>query len=188
MNQHNQHKIEMARWWQTNKWIRRIGLKELDQFNVEITPLILEWQQKVKFVLIDRQKFLSDSSKKEPDDHIKLSLPNFCDSKELANFKSRVRSRHETVNGRVTFFLILSKSPWDESLADYLHAGVPTEESVASGRSKLVDKSLEEISLTGSSVLVVKSSEKIIVSGSSKLVDKKHRTSLIVSCNSNLST
>ena len=47
-------------------------------------------------------------SKKEPDDHIKLSLPNFCDSKELANFKSRVRSRHETVKGRVTFFLILS--------------------------------------------------------------------------------
>jgi hypothetical protein len=43
-------------------------------------------------------------SKADPDDHLKLSMPNPCDNEELANFKARVRARHETFNGRIKFF------------------------------------------------------------------------------------
>lgn len=42
----------------------------------------------------------------------KLCLPNLCDSKELGNFKARVRCRHESFNGRLKFF---------RSLADTYH-------------------------------------------------------------------
>jgi hypothetical protein len=34
----------------------------------------------------------------EPEDYAKLSLPNPMDTQELANFKARVRARHETFN------------------------------------------------------------------------------------------
>ena len=34
----------------------------------------------------------------------KMSIPNLCDSKETHNFKSRVRARHESFNGRIKFF------------------------------------------------------------------------------------
>jgi hypothetical protein len=51
-------------------------------------------------------------SKADPDDHLKLSMPNPCDNDELANFKARVRARHETFNGRIKFF---------RSLADTYH-------------------------------------------------------------------
>jgi hypothetical protein len=43
------------------------------------------------------------------EDHVKLSLPNPMDDLELANFKARVRARHETFNGRLKFFKSLSK-------------------------------------------------------------------------------
>jgi len=39
-----------------------------------------------------------------PDDARKLATPNNTDSKELKNFKSRARARHETVNGRIKNF------------------------------------------------------------------------------------
>ena len=51
-------------------------------------------------------------AKAKPDEHTKLSLPNPCDDKVLANFKARVRSRHESFNGRLKFF---------RSLADTYH-------------------------------------------------------------------
>jgi hypothetical protein len=38
----------------------------------------------------------------------KISLPNPYDSKELNNLKSRARLRHETFNGRLKFFKVLS--------------------------------------------------------------------------------
>ena len=43
-----------------------------------------------------------------PEDHSKLSLPNPMDDLELANFKARVRARHETFNGRLKFYKSLS--------------------------------------------------------------------------------
>jgi hypothetical protein len=43
-------------------------------------------------------------SKAEPEDHIKLALPNHSDKKGLANFKARVRARHESFNGRLKFY------------------------------------------------------------------------------------
>ena len=43
-----------------------------------------------------------------PDDTKKLSLPNPCDPPHFANFKARVKARHETFNGRIKFFRILS--------------------------------------------------------------------------------
>jgi hypothetical protein len=47
-------------------------------------------------------------AKAQPDDHEKLALPNLCDSKELHNYKARLRCRHETFNGRIKFFRVLS--------------------------------------------------------------------------------
>jgi hypothetical protein len=43
-----------------------------------------------------------------PEDHVKLSLPNPMDDLYLANFKARVRSRHESFNGRLKFYKSLS--------------------------------------------------------------------------------
>ena len=40
--------------------------------------------------------------------HAKMALPNLCDSKELANFKARLRCRHETFNGRLIFYRSMS--------------------------------------------------------------------------------
>jgi hypothetical protein len=42
-----------------------------------------------------------------PDEIELLSVPNPIDSKALAKFKSRIRCRHETWNGRIKFFSIL---------------------------------------------------------------------------------
>ena len=47
-------------------------------------------------------------SKKIPGDHAKLSLPNGHDSRELANFKARVRSRHESFNGKLKMWKCMS--------------------------------------------------------------------------------
>ena len=63
----------------------------------------------------DGKKVVCDrvyGKKSEQDDYKKLSLPNLCDSKELANLKARLRCRHETFNGRIKFF---------RSLADTYH-------------------------------------------------------------------
>jgi hypothetical protein len=51
-------------------------------------------------------------AKAEPNHHEKLALPNPCDNPLLANFKARVRSRHESFNGRIKCF---------RSLADTYH-------------------------------------------------------------------
>jgi len=49
-------------------------------------------------------------SKKKEDAEVskKFALPNLCDSKVLANFKTRVRNRHESFNGRLKDFNALS--------------------------------------------------------------------------------
>jgi hypothetical protein len=60
-------------------------------------------------------------NKASPDDHIKLALPNHQDSKELNNFKARVKSRHETLNGRLKFFSILEKT-FTHDAANHVHA------------------------------------------------------------------
>ena len=39
-----------------------------------------------------------------------LCVPNSMDSKELRKFKSRARCRHESLNGRLTFFSILQNT------------------------------------------------------------------------------
>ena len=46
-------------------------------------------------------------SKKDPSNHAKLALPNLSDTKEVGNFKARLRSRHEAFNGRIKFFKAL---------------------------------------------------------------------------------
>ena len=43
-----------------------------------------------------------------PNDREKIALPNTCDSPELNNFKARLRARHETFNGRIRMFRVLS--------------------------------------------------------------------------------
>ena len=45
-----------------------------------------------------------------PADHKKMALPSSIDKGELRNFKARVRSRHETFNGRIWDFSVLSNS------------------------------------------------------------------------------
>jgi hypothetical protein len=53
-----------------------------------------------------RKKVITDrvyGSKAEPEDHIKLALPNPLDNKD-ANFKAGVRARHESFNGRLKFY------------------------------------------------------------------------------------
>jgi hypothetical protein len=47
-------------------------------------------------------------NKKIPGDHAKMSLPNAQDDRELANFKARIRARHETFNGRLKAYKSLS--------------------------------------------------------------------------------
>jgi hypothetical protein len=42
----------------------------------------------------------------EPDDHAKLLLPNPMDTQELANFKARVWTCHESFNVHLKFFLL----------------------------------------------------------------------------------
>ncbi len=44
------------------------------------------------------------------DEQEMLALPNDLDDKELKNFKSRARMRHESVNGRIKFFECLSNT------------------------------------------------------------------------------
>jgi hypothetical protein len=50
------------------------------------------------------------------DDECFFSLPNGCDSKELNDFKSRGRLRHETFNGRIENFRCFSDT-FDAALA-----------------------------------------------------------------------
>jgi hypothetical protein len=45
----------------------------------------------------------------QPDEIGMLAPPNSLDPTEFANFKSRARCRHETFNGRMKFFKILSE-------------------------------------------------------------------------------
>jgi len=45
-----------------------------------------------------------------PADHKKMALPSSIDKGELHNFKARVRSRHETFNGRIRDFSVLSNT------------------------------------------------------------------------------
>ena len=42
-------------------------------------------------------------SKEDPSDNAKLALPNLSDTKEVGNFKARLRCRHETFNGKIKF-------------------------------------------------------------------------------------
>jgi hypothetical protein len=55
-----------------------------------------------------------------PENHIKLSLPNPMDDLEVANFKARVRSRHESFNGRLKFYKSLSDT-YHHSPANHVH-------------------------------------------------------------------
>jgi hypothetical protein len=57
------------------------------------------------------KKVIADSGyvSSQPDE-IMLCPPNTMDSKELAKFKSRARLRHETFNGRLKDYLILSQT------------------------------------------------------------------------------
>ena len=45
-----------------------------------------------------------------PADHKKMALPSNINKGELRNFKARVRSRHETFNGRIRDFSVLSNT------------------------------------------------------------------------------
>ena len=57
-----------------------------------------------KKIIVDRVY----GSRAEPDEQATLCVPNACDSKNLRNFKSRVRARHESFNGRLRHFKALS--------------------------------------------------------------------------------
>lgn len=47
------------------------------------------------------------TNQKDPELMRKVALPSNCDSKELGNFKSRLRARHESLNGRMKDFRCL---------------------------------------------------------------------------------
>jgi hypothetical protein len=57
-------------------------------------------------------------SKAEPDDRIKLALPNPSDNKELANCKVRIRARHESFNDHLKFHKSLLDT-YQHSAADH---------------------------------------------------------------------
>ena len=63
-----------------------------------------------KLVVTDRVY----GNKANKNEHKKLSLPSLCNSKELANFKARLRCCHETFNSRMKNFRSLC--------GDYHHA------------------------------------------------------------------
>ena len=65
---------------------------------------VLKYVEEEVVVVVDRVY----GAKKKSLDHAKLSLPNLCDTKEVANFKARLRCRHESFNGRLKFFRSLS--------------------------------------------------------------------------------
>lgn len=78
----------------------RGGLHDLEMF-----------RQKLKAkIQAARKKCITDRGfrSKLRDEQACLSLPDPMDSKQLGNFKSRARLRHETFNGRIKFFRILS--------------------------------------------------------------------------------
>jgi hypothetical protein len=64
---------------------------------------VLKRLQKGKLIVADRG-YIDDKIKD------KVSWPNLHDSKETNNFKSRCRLRHETFNGRISFFGSMSQT------------------------------------------------------------------------------
>ena len=83
-----------------------------------------------KKVVVDRVY----GTKKTPDDHAKLSLPNLCDDKKTANFKARLRCRHESFNGRI--------KQW-RSLYDTYHHASSTHASVFEAVCVIVQYQME---------------------------------------------
>jgi hypothetical protein len=70
-----------------------------------------------------KKKVITDrvyGSKAEPEDHIKLVLPNPLDNKELTNSKSCVRARHESFNGRLKVYRLLSDT-YHHRAANHVH-------------------------------------------------------------------
>ena len=77
----------------------RAGMHDRTIYNMGLKDIIPEG----KMVVCDR--VYRSKVKKENDS---LSIPSLCDSKKLANFKIRLRCRHETFNGRIKNFASLS--------------------------------------------------------------------------------
>lgn len=60
-------------------------------------------------VLIADRGYRRSDQKKYPGWNKKFSFPSLTDSKRLSNFKSRVRCRHEGVNGRLVSWCVLNQ-------------------------------------------------------------------------------
>ena len=86
----------------------------------------------------------------QPESHAKLSLPNPMDDQVLANFKARVRARHETFNGRLKFHRSLSDTHHhsDDKHAHVFEAICVTAQHQIDNGSPLF--SVQTISLVGS--------------------------------------
>ena len=73
------------------------------------------YEDKVKDLVPDGKLLIADrgygrsDEKNFPGWNKKFALPNLSDSKWLANFKSRARSRHEVVNGLLVDYAVLHK-------------------------------------------------------------------------------
>ena len=80
----------------------RGGEADINIFMNKLAPMIPEG----KLVIADRVY----KSSKHPEVNKKFSIPNYCDSKELFNFKTRVRARHESLNGRLKNFRCLTST------------------------------------------------------------------------------
>ena len=80
----------------------RGGLHDIDMFRKKLKQQLLESRKKA---VVDRG-FRSSKD----DECNMLCCPDKMDSKEVFNFESRARLRHETFNGRLKFFNILSST------------------------------------------------------------------------------
>ena len=80
------------------------GMHDLTLFREEgLKDMMLATENKM--AIVDRGYTTSKA-----DEVLLLAFPNKADSKELALFKSRARARHETLNGRLKMFNILSET------------------------------------------------------------------------------
>ena len=70
------------------------------------------FREGLKHMLVDGKMAIADRgyNSSKPDEIRKLATPNRADSKALAGFKARARSRHETFNERIKNFAILSQT------------------------------------------------------------------------------
>jgi hypothetical protein len=94
--------IGLSIYWNKIVWIS--GLHRAGKGD-----LVILFRERLKFMIVNGKLVVVDLryQSSEPDEHM-LSVPSHLDSKELYNFKSRARLRHEMLNGHIAAFKSMS--------------------------------------------------------------------------------